>query len=130
MSAIKVAAGRVVNEEKVSIMVLSDYDIAYELLGKEFPEDDGHSGAVETSRILAINETLVRGSGEKTKVEFPRFMILRNPEKYFPTGVMGDPTLASKEKGEMINNYIVDELVRLIEEMRRISLSSAKLHQQ
>jgi creatinine amidohydrolase len=116
MAALKLAAQKVANEHEVNIMVLSDYDIVYEELERwGIPEDDGHSGFIETSRIMAIREELVKGEGEPGKTRPPKFMVLKDPEKYFPTGVMGDPTNASKEKGEEINDFVIGELVKLIE---------------
>lgn len=121
MAALRLAAERVVNENEANIMVLSDYDIAYDMLDKDetIPSDDGHSGLIETSRIMAIREDLVKGKGIPGIDRPPKFMVLRDPEKYFPSGVMGDPINASKEKGEEINKYIIDELVRLIEGMKK-----------
>jgi len=121
MAALRLAAERVVNENEANVMVLSDYDIAYDLLDKDetIPLDDGHSGLIETSRIMAIRKDLVKGKGITGKDRPPKFMVLKDPEKYFPSGVMGDPTNASKEKGEEINQYIIDELVRLVEGMQK-----------
>ncbi|MEE9150549.1 MAG: creatininase family protein [Thermoplasmata archaeon] len=121
MAALRLAAEKVVNESEGNIMVLSDYDFAYDLLEKDeaIPSDDGHSGLIETSRVMAIREDLVKGRGTPGKSRPPKFMMLKDPEKYFPSGVMGDPTNASKEKGKEINNYIIIELVKLIESMRR-----------
>ena len=121
MAALRLAAQRVVNESRAYIMVLSDYDIAYDLLDKDesIPSDDGHSGLIETSRVMAIREDLVRGKGEVGNKRPPKFMALRDPEKYFPSGVMGDPTNASKEKGEEINDFIINELVKLIEDLKK-----------
>ncbi len=119
MAALRNAAEKVVAESKANIMVLSDYDIAYELLEKDksIPKDDGHSGFIETSRLMAIREDLVKGKGVAGNTRPPKFLVLSDPEKYFPTGVLGNPTNASKEKGEEINDYIINELVKLIEEM-------------
>ncbi len=122
MAALKLAAEKVVNENQANIMVLSDYDIAYDLLEKDetIPSDDGHSGMIETSRIMAIREDLVKGKGIPGKERPPKFMVLKDPEKYFPSGVMGDPTNASKEKGKEINEYIINELIKLIEGMQKL----------
>lgn len=117
MAALRVAGEAIVEKYDVKLMVLSDYDIIYKLAGKEFPEWDGHAGSVETSRILAISPELVKGKGKLAKIDFPPYMILRNPEKYFPTGVMGDPEAASTEFGEKMNKLVLDELKRLIIEM-------------
>ena len=121
MAALRQAAETVVREHDVKIMVLSDYDIAYDLIDVDMsiPKDDGHSGLIETSRILDIREDLVKGEGEVGSTRPPKFMVLPDPEKYFPTGVMGDPKGASKPKGDQINDYIIKELVKLIKDMRK-----------
>ncbi len=117
MAALRVAADRVLEKFNVKMMILSDYDIIYKYAGKEFPEWDGHAGSVETSRIMAIRPELVKGRGERSKPNFPQYRILRHPEKCFPSGVMGDPTTASAEKGEKWNKLVVDELKKLILDM-------------
>ncbi|UCG67924.1 MAG: creatininase family protein [Thermoplasmata archaeon] len=121
MAALRLAAQRAVNESKANIMVLSDYDIAYDLLEKDesIPSDDGHSGLIETSRIMAIRGDLVKGKGEAGNKRPPKFMVLRDPETHFPSGVMGDPTNASMEKGQKINDFIISELVKLIEDIKK-----------
>ncbi len=117
MAALKLAAQRVVESDPdMRVMVLSDYDIAYELRGKEFSAEDGHAGQIETSRILNIRPELVgedrpRGTGRP-----PKFMVLSNPEEYIPSGVMGDSRDASADRGRRIDDYVVDALCRLLEE--------------
>jgi creatinine amidohydrolase len=96
------------------VMVLSDYDIAYELLGKEFPEKDGHGGELETSRILGIRPDLVGRSRPNGKTRPPEFMVLPDPEKYFPDGIYGDTARASGKKGKTVDNYVVGRLCELI----------------
>jgi creatinine amidohydrolase len=126
MAALRLAAQEVVwqHEEanpkkRPRIMVCSDYDFAYELKGKYFSEKDGHAGTIETSRVMAIKPELIKARGAKSFPEFPRFEIVADPERYFPTGVIGDPTAASPEKGRMINKYVVREVVKLVEELKR-----------
>ena len=119
MTAIKLAASRVLEDHDMKLMVLSDYDIAYKMDEIEIPENDGHAGMIETSRIMAIRPDLVKGSAEPCHPDFPEFRILKNPEKYFPSGVMGDPQLASREFGEKANRIIIDKLAELIESMRK-----------
>ena len=119
MAALRQAAEKVVRENKVKIMVLSDYDIAYELIqiDMSIPDDDGHAGLIETSRMLDIREDLVKGKGVAGKTRPPKYMILPDPEKHFPTGVMGYPEDASKVKGDQINDFIIKELVKLIKNL-------------
>jgi len=124
MTALRLAAQGVVwnhqgesAEHKCRIMVCSDYDFAYELRGKYFSEKDGHAGAIETSRVLAIRPDLVNMSGKKSSPKLPRFEIVADAQKYFPSGVIGDPTEASRTKGRMINSYVVDNVTKLVEEL-------------
>jgi creatinine amidohydrolase len=126
MAALRLAAQEVVwqhekenPEKRPRIMVCSDYDFAYELKGKYFSEKDGHAGTIETSRVMAIKPELIKAKGGKSFPKFPRFEIVADPERYFPTGVIGDPTAASAEKGRMINKYIVREVAKLVEELKR-----------
>ncbi len=125
MAALRLAAQEVILHHekeglkiKPRIMVCSDYDFAYELRGKHFSEKDGHGGTIETSRVMAIRPDLVKGRSRKSFPRLPRFEILANPEHYFPSGVIGDPTIASAEKGRMINQYVIGEIVKLIEELK------------
>jgi creatinine amidohydrolase len=125
MAALRLAAQEVVwhhekesPEKKPRIMVCSDYDFAYELKGKYFSEKDGHAGTIETSRVMAIRPELIKARGTKSLPEFPRFEIVADPERYFPSGVIGDPTTASAEKGRMINKYVIKEVAKLVEELK------------
>jgi creatinine amidohydrolase len=128
MVALRLAAQEVIwrhqsesAEKKCRIMVCSDYDFAYELRGKYFSEKDGHAGAIETSRVMAIRPDLVMIArvGRESSPKLPRFEIVADAQKYFPSGVIGDPTAASRRKGRMINNYVVDNVARLVEELMR-----------
>ena len=116
MEALRSGAHRAVHENRhIKVMVLSDYDIAHDLRGKEFPEDDGHAGHIETSRMLGIRDDLVGSSRPKGRTRPPRFMILPDPERHFPSGVMGDSEGSSARKGRTIDDYVVGELCKLVE---------------
>ena len=121
MVALRMAAQEIVMQNsdkpvKTRIMVLSDFDFASEVNIQS--QDDGHAGGIETSRVMAIRPDLVKGKGKKGVPLFPRFEIVPDPEKYFPTGVMGDPTNASKDKGDKINTYIIEQVAKLVEELK------------
>jgi len=112
---LKIASGR-----KTRIMVLSDFDFAFELKEKlGFPEGDGHAGAIETSRVMAIKPNLIRGKGEAGLLQTPRFEIVTDPERYFLNGVNGDPTQASKAKGQTINDYVIEQVSKLVNELKK-----------
>lgn len=111
MAAIRLGVQRAVEATPTLMaMVLSDYDIAYDLAGKEFPANDGHAGQIETSRMLNIRPDLVGRSRPVGKTRPPKYMILINPEDSIPTGVMGDPRGSSADKGARIDDYVVENL--------------------
>ena len=116
IAAIKNAAGDVVKTEDIKVMALSDYDIVYKFRGMdEFPRDDGHAGMIETSRIMAIRPDLVKEERKGDIPDFPPYMVLKNASKYFPTGAMGYPERATAEIGRRLNDFLVDEFVKLVE---------------
>ncbi len=111
MAAIRLGVQNVVGgHPDLKAMVLSDYDIAYDLAGKEFPKDDGHAGQIETSRMLGIRPDLVGRTRPVGKTRPPKYMILSDPERHIPTGVMGDPRGSSAEKGGRIDKHIAENL--------------------
>ena len=123
MTAIKLAAKDIVTKHmsdkiKPRIMVCSDYDFAFDLKDKDLDDRDSHAGTIETSRVMDIRSDLITGKGEKNFPNIPQFEINPNPEQYFPSGVMGDPTIASKERGQTINNYIIEQIVKLVKELQ------------
>jgi creatinine amidohydrolase len=117
MAAIRLGVTRVVEgNPDLRAMVLSDYDIAYDLSGKEFPRDDGHAGQIETSRMLGIRPDLVGRARPFGKTRPPKYMVLPDPEKHLPTGVMGDSRGSSSEKGARIDDYIFRNLCEAVAE--------------
>jgi len=117
MAALRLAAQRCLEAHpKMKVMVLSDYDLADDLKGKEFPEDDGHAGVIETSRILAVRPELVGKGRPRGEGRPPRFMVVSDPEKYFPSGVMGDARGSSAARGKRIDDHVVEALCGLVEE--------------
>jgi creatinine amidohydrolase len=125
MTALRLAAQEIVQrpnqdgKRKNRIMVLSDYDFAYEVKGEfGFPENDGHAGAIETSRVMDIRPDLVKGKGVAGELKTPRFEVVADPEKFFFNGVNGDPTLAAAEKGKRMNAYIIEQVAKLVEEIK------------
>jgi creatinine amidohydrolase len=104
---------------KVRIMVLSDFYFAEELTPKYADANDGHAGTLETSRVMAIKPELIKAKGKASTWQMPRFEVVAHPELYFPSGVNGDPTAASKEKGQEINAYIITEIENLIRVLQK-----------
>jgi creatinine amidohydrolase len=118
MMALRAAAQEVVDQGSgLKATVLSDYDIIYASQGI-LPEGDGHAGAGETSRILTARPDLVKGRSPPGTNAIPPYAVVDDPRKYWP-GVTGDPSKASKALGEKLDELVIEELVKLVEELRR-----------
>ncbi|TLZ81269.1 MAG: creatininase family protein [Methanobacteriota archaeon] len=116
MMALRAAAQEVVDRGTgLKATVLSDYDIIYASHGI-LPEGDGHAGAGETSRILTARPDLVKGTSPAGKNDIPAYAVVEDPRKYW-SGVTGDPSKASKALGQKLDDLVIDELVRLVEEL-------------
>ncbi|MEW5761024.1 MAG: creatininase family protein [Candidatus Thermoplasmatota archaeon] len=124
IQALRQAAERLVEEKKIKILVLSDYDLLYDKNGRELlsklgiPEWDEHGGAIETSRILSIRKELVKAERTVSKPKIPKYLVFSGIEKKFPKGIIGNPKLATPAIGIKINEYVVNEIVKLIEAMK------------
>ncbi len=85
-------------------------------------KNDGrnHAGALETSLILYLKEHLV--DMEKATAEYP---VSKEDEKYRPilweeiieSGAFGDATVATKEKGKMIFDDVVEKVSQKINDV-------------
>lgn len=116
MAALRRAASELVRDKIVKIMLLSDYDIAYELRGKMVPQDDSHAGVIETSRMMAIKPELVKDELRFRKGEKLNFMVVSNYSTIYPEGTFSDPSGSSRELGEKINKYVVEKMVQMIKD--------------
>ncbi|MFQ6127527.1 MAG: creatininase family protein [Thermoplasmata archaeon] len=116
MAALRLAAKKLVDERDVNVMVVSDYEILCR--SNKVEEGNGHSGLLETSRVLAIRPDLVKPERPKGESRIPPYMVVRYPEKYWKEGVSGDSSKATADKGREYNDFVIDELCRMIDEMR------------
>ena len=120
MRALKLAAeDALALHPHLRILVLSDYELlddfdAKKAVGVDVPRWDGHAGALETSRMLALRPDLVQGSAPAHRVQFPEFLVEIDASRHFPSGVMGDPTLASAALGRAANRHIADRLTEIV----------------
>jgi creatinine amidohydrolase len=117
LAAVREAAeGASVRYEKLRLMFLTDYDIAYKFPLPDSNFRDGHGGLIETSRILALKPALVGKKRPRGRFEDRRFMIVANPEVCYPEGMVGDATKATAELGNKINDFIFEEMIHLIKQ--------------
>jgi len=120
MAALRGAAQEVVNQNPdIRMMVLSDWDFFFEA-PDIMPEGDGHAGTTETARVWAIRPDLVDKEhlpGDSDYSALPKYMVLPDPEKHFPTGVMGgDPSKATEEFGKEMNDLVIQKLLDLVKQ--------------
>jgi creatinine amidohydrolase/Fe(II)-dependent formamide hydrolase-like protein len=100
--------------------------------------NDVHAGEIETSTSLYLRPDLVRM--ERAEAAVPAFSIsylnfsskrsvgwYGRTQKISKTGVLGDPTRASAEKGERMWQLMVNNLVDLVEELKSMTLE--EIHQ-
>ena len=98
------------------VMLLSDYYIAYKYRGELVPEDDGHAGVIETSRIMAIRPDLVQNKYRFERRESGKYMIIVDYKEIVPYATFSNPEGASRALGEKLNNLILEELIKIIKE--------------
>lgn len=95
--------------------------------------NDVHAGEIETSTTLANRPHLVRM--EETVASVPRFSShylefsshrsvewYARTAKLSTTGVLGDPTKGTREKGERMWRIMIRNLVELVEHLKSLSL--------
>lgn len=89
-----------------------------------------HADEIETSMMLFIAPETVRLKKAVRDLN-PNHPggLTRDPHgkgTYSPTGAWGDPTLATREKGQVVTESLVATILKAIEDLRRESPSSSK----
>jgi creatinine amidohydrolase len=101
----------------ISIAVLSEMDLFHDKRVLVETEGDMHAGEIETSMMLYIRPELVKGRASKEYPRFPKPILVRDKRKYWPGGVWGDPSKASRNKGEKMIHLAVDKVIDLIKRL-------------
>ncbi|MBI4427595.1 MAG: creatininase family protein [Ignavibacteriales bacterium] len=84
-----------------------------------------HADEIETSMILYIDSSMVDMSKAVKDYRPGKGRLTRDPQSdgtFSPTGIWGDPTLATREKGRIIVEALVEGLLKEIEDLRVIPL--------
>lgn len=68
---------------------------------------------------MAIKPELIKAKGVASFPQMPRFEVVAHPELYFPSGVNGDPPVASVDKGQKINEYIIEQIEELVKTLKQ-----------
>ncbi len=119
ISSIKEAGEQLIEELKdVQIAVLSIYDLVYkDITDIADTENDSHAGEMETSLILHLAETLVKGRSKEEYPKLPKPFLTKNKMRYWPGGVWGNPAVASREKGKKRFEIMVSRTVGLVRDI-------------
>ncbi len=110
-------------EEGIVLWYLNILEVDKKVPQKLLKQEGGtHADEGETSMMLYISpETVDMSKAVKDFDSRPgRTGLTRNPEgegHYSPTGIWGDPTLASRNKGEILVETAVKEIIRQIKEL-------------
>jgi len=131
--SLKFAAQMINRDAHIFVCVDTGETSDADLVGLVETPNDVHAGEIETSAGLVIRPHLVKMDKAKKFVpkfssRFPNFSTKRSVEWYARTskisrnGVLGDPTKASKEKGEKIWAIMIKNLVELVEDLKRLTL--------
>ncbi len=115
VASIREACEEVAREVEAKIAIVSFFDL---IRNAEIIEskNDGHAGEVETSAMLLLRGKLVRGKAKANYPARPKHLVLKSMKKILGSGVMGDPTRASKAKGKKLVEIAVKGLIEGIEE--------------
>ncbi len=101
-----------------------------EPIEKEIRQQEGgtHADEIETSMMLYMAPETVDMKKAVKDYHPGKGKLTRKPDgegTYSATGIWGNPTLATKEKGKKITEYLVQEILQEIETVRRHPLPSS-----
>lgn len=122
-SVIEACENFVKENPNLRIFYFTEFDLfgndIYNLIETDY---DSHAGEIETSRILYINNKLVKGNYKKLESDqpqFPKGEIVIDKLKYWKSGIWGDPAKASKEKGRKSILLSANKIIEIIQEIKR-----------
>jgi creatinine amidohydrolase len=110
------------------LMRFTDLSKTLSPIEKQVSRQEGgtHADEIETSMILYMEPSAVdMGKAVKDYRPSGKGGLTRDPNgpgTYSPTGIWGDPTLATREKGRVVVEAFVDALAREIEDLRAAPL--------
>lgn len=128
----RAAVSALQDEEGIRVVVLNWFGLVVHDMDRLFPDENmpggrvGHAGAVETSINLHLRGELCSQGSLVTHLgpQMPDFVrkvggYVQTPrEDLSPSGVMGDPSLASAEKGGELFELCVERLCEFAREYR------------
>ncbi len=119
MAALLTAADEMMDAyDDTAFAVISDLELCdAEFFALVESTNDSHAGEIETSLIMALAPDLVGEVPPADRPVFPRPHLVRDTRAHWKSGVWGDPTKASREKGEQMVTILSRNLAKLAESM-------------
>lgn len=123
VSAMKEAAEAIVSGGAFKGIRIAALSI-YEILPKEAWEisetrNDSHAGEMETSLVLHLAPGLVKGRAKEEYPRLPKPILVGDKLRYWKGAVWGDPSKASREKGERLFDLMVKGVEDLVERLEK-----------
>ncbi len=139
---IDIAARKVMEETDAIVASITPYSLAKKEISEICKSKYiSHAEELETSLVLYLDESLVDTSKLVKDINFPitkyhwRSLIESPPlvfmdrwSRISKTGVVGDATLATREKGEAIFSILVEKMVELVQEFKVREIKSTVDH--
>ncbi len=134
ITAINMALQKVGEETDAFLAVINWWEIAIDVISKLAETPFFHACETETSVALALDQKVnmekAKGEVPTTPSKFIKFDFLAPPpkistsipslDKLTKTGSVGDPTKASREKGEKIISVVIERAVEFLKEVAKI----------
>ncbi len=115
MAALRLGAERAeAAAPSLRVVVVSEYDVVYELRGREAPPTDGHAGLLETSMLLHVAPERVGSARPAGRRPAPRHRVGPPSPSEWPESVDGDPREASAALGARVEAHVIDRLVEIV----------------
>jgi creatinine amidohydrolase len=114
MAALKEACMEAVQKTDLRASLVTDFDFVVE--GCKIA-GDGHAGHIESSRMLSIRPDLVSGLPPAFMPRRPRHLVMKSVRHLMGDGVMGDPSAATREDGELLNEMAAEGVLSALDEL-------------
>ncbi len=115
-------AAKILAKEGITLRITDLAELLDPIEKKVCTQEGGsHADESETSMILYIDPAAVDMTKAVKDYNPDRGRLTRNPKTkgtYSPTGTWGDPTLATREKGETLVEGLIAGILKEIEELR------------
>jgi creatinine amidohydrolase len=133
---LEIACRRINNTTEANAAIVPWWNLAKPAISeiRESPKPGGmsHGGELETAVILHLRPDLVQMEKASVDINFQKsdfiwwdleegspVRFMEHFSRLSKTGVIGDPTLGTEEKGKKVADFTVERLVALIKEFKR-----------